>query len=394
MAHMKLRYRIKEAFKFLSFAFYPKTTLIACIVFTGIVIAALVFTMLTIPQESNWYNVVFALTTGAVGSSIVSFVVELTSNYKHNKLAFYELRKYYSAIENYEIMKQIKMQNTSVVQRAKKKAHEEFQTALGVDEVDEDKPKDIIQITWEELPELIPVLKSTINEKKEFLSDKEIHVIEGILSDYMGIEFAIGNCVLLSPMSYDAINHPDEDYLRTLYPSNILKRMPDWIREDLARKESRKARDSYVDTILSDSFLFSQVMKDYEVSLNALRKLDERKDLKELDEMEECEYLEEDEPEDEETFRAGIEACYRYVEEESRASVSCFMSMSCWNISARIDELERIILKKPFYGTKLEIDRSFAKESIGNSIVSKTIYERERNRLEKLIAKKKADSSI
>lgn len=55
----------------------------------------------------------FALTTGAVGSSIVSFVVELTSNYRHNKLAWYELQDYYSAIEEFEITKQVKMQNTS-----------------------------------------------------------------------------------------------------------------------------------------------------------------------------------------------------------------------------------------------------------------------------------------
>lgn len=128
---MSLRYRIKEAFQFLSFAFYPKTTLIACVVFSLIIIMALVFVILTIPRGSNWYNVVFALTTGTVGSSIVSFVVELTSNYRHNKLAWYELQDYYFAITEFETHKQVKMQNTTF-QRAEIKAREEFRSAGGV----------------------------------------------------------------------------------------------------------------------------------------------------------------------------------------------------------------------------------------------------------------------
>lgn len=35
---MKIRYRIKEALQFLTFAFYPKITLIACAVFSVIVV--------------------------------------------------------------------------------------------------------------------------------------------------------------------------------------------------------------------------------------------------------------------------------------------------------------------------------------------------------------------
>lgn len=200
--------------------------------------------MLTIPQDSNWYNVVFALTTGAVGSSIVSFVVELTSNYRHNKLAWYELQDYYSAIETFELAKQIGMHNTSF-QQAMSKAREEFRAAGGVEESYDDEPKDIIQITWEELPKLIPVLRTVINDKKEFLSDKEIIVISAILADYEQIKFGVRNYIMLSPMTYDALNHPDEDYLRNLYPSDVLKNMPDWMRKHLASTETQKACELY-----------------------------------------------------------------------------------------------------------------------------------------------------
>lgn len=390
---MRLRYRIKEALQFLSFAFYPKTTLIVCFIFSLLVIAALVFAMLTIPQDSNWYNVVFALTTGAVGSSIVSFVVELTSNYRHNKLAWYELQDYYSAIEKFESTKQIKMQNTSF-QRAEIKAREEFRAAGCVEEFYDEESKDIIQITWEELPKLIPVLRTAINDKKEFLSDKEIKGIKAILADYEQIKFGVRNYILLSPMTYDALNHPDEEYLRNLYPSDVLNNMPDWLRKHLASTESQKACELYAETILSDSFLLSQVLKDYDVSQNGLdsyqSEIDEEEELKELDESE---YLEEDEPEDEETFRARNEAYSKQMEEENRPFVSWLLSKSCQNISESIDYLERVILKKPFYGIKLKMDRNSAKESL-NGIVAKTCYESEKKRLDRVLSKQKNDSSL
>ena len=102
---MQCRDRIHQALSFLSFAFYPKTTLIACTVFSWIIIVILGAAMTVIPRESGFYDLVFALTTGAVGSSIVSLVVELSSNYKHNKLAFHQLRDYYKTVLYQELYK-------------------------------------------------------------------------------------------------------------------------------------------------------------------------------------------------------------------------------------------------------------------------------------------------
>ena len=109
---MRVSARIKSTLQFVAFAFYPKTTLIACAVFSAVVMAALGVVMAVIPQDSIWYDLVFALTTGAAGSFFVSFIVELTGNYRHNKLAWQELQNYYAAVMHYETYKQIKMQMT------------------------------------------------------------------------------------------------------------------------------------------------------------------------------------------------------------------------------------------------------------------------------------------
>lgn len=94
---MSFKYRFKEALRYIAFAFYPKAILAACTAFFFVVIAVLVRVMVSIPKDSNWYNVVFALTTGAAGSFFVAIIVELADNYRHNKLAWYELQDYYSS---------------------------------------------------------------------------------------------------------------------------------------------------------------------------------------------------------------------------------------------------------------------------------------------------------
>lgn len=356
---MRLTCRIKEAFRFLSFAFYPKTTLIACVVFSFIVIVSLVFVMLTIPQKSNWYNVVFALTTGAVGSSIVSFVVELTSNYKHNKLAWYELKGYYSALLDFGTFKQILM-GKSAPQLALKKAREEFLDAGGLDDPDEEEPKDEIQAIWEILPKLMPVLKETYKNKKEFLSDIEITHLNTILSCYEQISFVVRTNVSLSSLKYDALNHPDEDYLN--YPAYVMKNMPDWIRHHISSNESLKAIDSLIDSILSDYYLLSEFMKDYDISKSTLYSYKDELELEDNVEQEVEEYDAVDEMDmDEETFKACNEAFYKKMSEKHRAFDNWHLSNCCLQIGESVDVLNKALKKKPFYGMML---RGYQKISV------------------------------
>ena len=391
---MRMKYRIQEKLKFLAFAFYPKTTLIACTVLSAIIIAVLGIVMATVPHESNWYNIVFALTTGVVGSFIVSVVVELTGNYKHNRLAWYELQDYYSAVLNYESYKQIMMRQTPH-QRAEQKAYEEYIAAGGMEELDEDdKPKDIIQIMWEQLPEIIPVFSQTLNDKKEFLSDAEIEELKIILSDYHGIQLVIRERILMSPMTYDALNHPDEDNLKSIYPSDVIKNMPDWIRRYLSSKESQKACKIYEEAILSDPFLLSQFMKDYDISQSGLENYQNDLDKLEEEELRKLEEIDYDEldfsqPEDEEISRAQNEKFDIQMELEQRRWGSGHLSRCCKNISESIEVLEKSIRKKPYYGMMIKLYNNSAREPI-DDIMSTMSYESEKKRLDKKLAKQKA----
>ena len=129
---------------------------------------------------------------------------------------------------------------------------------------------------------------------------------------YEQIQFAVRERILMSPMTYDALNHPDEEYLKLIYPSDVIKNMPDWIRHHLSSEESQKACDRYADAILADSFLLSEFMKNYDISQNGIDRYQDEIDRieeTEVDEPEDIDYDEVDfsEPDDEETFRAQNE---------------------------------------------------------------------------------------
>lgn len=391
---MKMKYRIKEALQFLSFAFYPRTTLIACVVISVIVIVILGIVMAFIPQDSGSYNMVYALTTGAIASFFVTFVVEMSNNYRHNKLAWYELQDYYSAVMKYESYKQIMMQQTPH-QRAERKAYDEFVAAGGVEE--QDVPEDIIQITWKQLPDLIPVLRQTLDEKKEFLSDAENEELLVLFSEYKQIQFAVRERVMRSSMLYDALNHPDEEYLKSIYPTDIIKNMPDWIRHHLSSEESQKACDRYADAILADSFLLSRFMENYDISQNGLdsyRDEIDRMEETEADEPEDVDYDDIDfsEPDDEETFRAQNEEFHKQMELEQRPFVSWQLSQCCLDIAESLDVLEKSIRKKPYYGMMMKHYHNCAKAPLDDTI-SILSYESEKRRLDKKLERQRTEDS-
>lgn len=386
---MRLKYRLKEALRFLLFAFYPKTMLIACVIFSAIVITMLGVAMALAPEGSGFYNIVFALTTGAVASFFVSFVVELSNNYRHNKLAWYELKEYYSTIMKFEKHKQIMMKLTPS-QRAVKKAHEEFVAAGGIEEIDEyDQSKDVIQVTWEQLPDIMPIFKQTFNDKKQFLSDIEIDKLESVISEYKQIQSVIHDRILMSLMYDDALYRSDENYLASIYPNNILKNMPAWIKKYMSNIESQKAIDRYVEAIFSDFKLLSQYMENYEISQKGIDAYKDELEKAEAEvESEEIDYDDADfsEPEDEETYRRQSEIMNKQMELDEISFSSWEISESCKKIAESIDVLEQSIMKKPYYGIMIKYVNNSANKSI-DDITSISAYEYEKRQLDKKLKK-------
>lgn len=149
---MRLKYRLKEMVRFLRFAFYPRITLITCFLITVLLNLFYFAMMRFLPDNFAYDELLFALVTGATASFFVTLVVELSGNYKSNKLAWYELQSYYEIVIEYESMKHILMKQ-SPHQRAER------------------------------------MRKETLETKKMFLTDAEIFSLQGIM--VISIIFAV-----------------------------------------------------------------------------------------------------------------------------------------------------------------------------------------------------------
>lgn len=369
---MRFKYKLQMALQFMAFAFYPKTTLIACAVLSAVITVVLCIVIMLISPDSKLYHILFALLTGTAASFFVSFIIELCSNYKHNKLAWHELREYYSMVTEYEVHKQILMQKEPLHQEETiNEADLSFQNEMD-DYSEFSQGKDIIQATWEQLPKIIPILKQTLEIKKAFLSDDEIVELNAIISSYWEIWHEVNIRLLHTTLIYNALNHPDKEYLQMIYPQNILDDMPKWIKRYVASEESKKAINRLTDTIMADDFLLTEFMKNYDISQHGLDSYDvegyddscdEEVNTSVKDENNDSESNVSDDEMDEELYKAMLEEFNREMEAKDVPFVSWHISHCCLEISESIEILEQIIMKKPYYSFHLKWFKKREKEA-------------------------------
>lgn len=380
---MRVRYKIKTIIQFVSFAFYPRITILVCLSAAVVIDIVLGVVLNNITSGRTSYDIILALMTGATTSFFVAIIVELANNYRHNKLAWFELHEYYSAVNRYEMFKQVLMKH-SPHQRAKKKAQEE---AGYIDEFEE--PKDVIEATWEQLPNIMPIFKDTLENKKAFLSDKEINALESIVnSDYKQIWNEVHMLLMMSPLFHNVMNHPDEEYID--YPRNIKVDMPAWVKKHIAQNENQKALNRLTDEILSDSFLMNQLMERHDISQEGIDNYDNLYDEQEIGSIDGVGGIDDDyekydfyEPEDEDEFIALHNEQNRVLIEEQIPFVSWHISNSCKEISENIDVLEEEILKKPYYSIHLKFERGLERESLEDPLFHMD-YTAEKKRLERI----------
>lgn len=371
----------------------------------SIIVVDIVFGLIVaqMQQGTIGYDVLLALITGATASAIVSLVIEFSNNYRHNKLAWYELSDYYSAISDYELSKHILMKTTPTT-RAEQKAIDEFVARGGVidsAEIIEEK-HDIVQATWKLLPSFMPIIKEALMTKKAYLSDNEITLLSDIMRCYDQIRSEVRHR-LGDSLLYNTLNHPDEGFLNGLFPENILNDMPVWIKKHIAGREVKAATDRVVDAIMADDFIMHRYMDGYDISLHGLESfsscLDEDDDDYDTtdaeDEEEEYDSFEDDDDfcnGDEETFKARNDAMHKYLAEQNMPFVSWHISKCCSDISRDLDMLEQLLVKKPYYGFLLRYNRDLADAPI-DDIVSTVAYESEKRRLDRKLRKQETDRS-
>lgn len=357
---MKLRYRIQTVFQYILFAFYPKATLLTCVIAALVIGLVLGIALMNTSRGSVSYDALLAVMTGATASFLVAIIVELSSNYKSSRLAWHELQEYYRVVTDYESMKRILMRGLFLDERPGDGAEDGARESECADCDEGDAPKDIVQATWKQLPEIMPTLKRTVADKKAFLTEKEIFNLEMLVFYYDGIRHEVA-MRFREPLLFSSLNHPDVGILYAKYPKNVVDEMPDWIRQHVASSESQDAIEALVNAIMSDGFLLAYYMRDYDISAEAAERdgdlpgewsdgeLSAR-----IDEISggDPDYWDDDV--DEKTFRTRRDELGQLMEVWCIPHASWRISVCCLRISECIDELEKEILRKPYYGLTLK----------------------------------------
>lgn len=361
---MRFQYKAKLAWQHLALAFYPTTTLYACVIGIVLVNVVLIALMSFAEKGSFLYGILFALLTGAAASFFVSVIVEMTNNYKKNMLAWHELQEYYSTIIEYEAHKHNLMGN-GIARRIEKKVKAEM-NCLDEDEIVKD--CDLVQATWKQLPKIMPILQKTFTEKKAFLTDEEIYNLRNIICCYDEIRDEILTRIEL-PLIFNSMNHPDTKHLKVLYPRNIVKDLPGWIRKNVAENESHAAMERIADEIMSDELLLTRYMKHYDISQHIIDNYDPVADIgNESIAEESLETEEEPEWEDEETFKKRMEDFEKELEISNIPFVSWHISTCCLEIAQHIEELEINIKKKPHVGMLMEWNKNIPHKNLDGPI--------------------------
>lgn len=402
---MRFKYRFKSLLQFIAFAFNPKVTLVWCTILSVLSVVILFLIMNRIEKDSGLYDILFTITTGVIASFFVSVIVELTSNYKHNRLAWEELKDYYDIVVDYEGMKQVLMGNTPEFRETKRALddfiNEMYTTNRMTNELleelkmENEQYKDVVEATWEQLHKVIPVLRHAYDTKKAFLNTKEIQFIGCILDDYKVIRHRVKKYLQMAPMLYDVVNTPDEEYLD--YPQNVIDDMLDILRKRLAAVQGTRALDRLTDEVMSDDIMLSMIMESYNISEMGIveyernNRLEEKVDSEDKEddginnnqmgneETVENDFWELEDPEEHREYHIQVD---KEFSEENKPFDSWCISIYCKRIAGYIDELERIILKKPYYGIYLKFEKDALRQD--KDIMSENAYEREMERLKKL----------
>lgn len=342
---MRHKYRLETAIKFFQLAFYPKTTIMAC-VWLGVLFDAILGIAMYLTDSTFLHELFFALLTGVTASFIVSIIVALSSNYRSNKLAWYELREYHDAVLNYELKL-----------RTFPKSHYNYDTIY--------KNPDDITATWVALPTIIPILDDVLKTKKEFLADSEINSLKRIMTEYGIIKYELRN-IIEHTIIYNSLNHPDESYYEKEWPHNIWEDMPESVRRHIIFNRSRKDNERLIDEVLCDEYLLRYYVKDYDISHKAIDAYSPKEDSSLEDTNGNCltgDYEFEDESDmDEEQFKTYNEHINSLMMEENKPFISWTLSSCSLIISKEIAVLKKVIKKKPYVGTMLKLSETIENE--------------------------------
>ncbi len=244
---MKIKEKIKNNKRILQFSIYPFDRLAFYLRLPGFLVFIMCILLLLVGEKNFYYDLIFACLTGAVGSIIVTIIIEMSNNYKYNVSCMAALIDYNSKLAYFFSFKH---------------SHKEL---------------DVVDYTLHHLHELIPILKDIKDNKSNYLTEIEIASIENVLTLFKLLKTLIKRDIVDSAVRSDSETYKLDASLENL-KAYISSCMPKETAAFLRRRAKEEEIDRFVDLLLSDGDLITSFLADYDISQNALEQYKNAKD--------------------------------------------------------------------------------------------------------------------
>lgn len=380
---MNRRYRFHTFFKYVAYAFYPATTMIICLL-TMVAFDTIMIIFMHRTNSESVYNILMAMVTGISASFIVSIILELSGNVQRNKLAWHRLFNYFIVVMDFGYQRQIITGEIDII--AIKSLFRSIAQGLDYDEGDKEglrikdyfeklgtdnkgpsSNKDIIEVTWEQLPSIMPVLISTLEHNIEFLTYKEIEALQGIKMAYEAIKIAVG--VEVDKYIREVSNEETRGFSYNDSFEDIIGGFPKWYQDFILSKRKDQESAELRDLILKDSLLIDCLMSDFDISSDTLKKYDIDKDKNRafrdifFDSMSQISLLHESEGDSEQNLSN---------EEKYKDIVSFWLSFSCSEIAEFMESLEKSASRRPYVDMEFMVNEMLHSSAVSNIVKSLT----------------------
>lgn len=233
----------------------PGTAIYGCLMAIGLCIGYLFFMHEKFINGSSFSTLLFSIVTGIMSSCIVTIIIECSQNYRNNRIAFYELEDYSFALINF-IEKR-----DAIVHYNEEIEHN--------DKEDDNRAIDLVNYLWNNISIILPILILSYNNKKDFLTDKEIAILKDIDLDYKEIRNTIIADYRNKYLKYN-IEEPDTELLKKSVPKFISNSLDNISFNHLANLYNTYAIENFIDYVLVKTKNFYVLNLNYTITSKVL----------------------------------------------------------------------------------------------------------------------------
>ena len=290
MKHIRLKNKIWMLRKNVAMAFCPAFVILFSFALMIAFISVMIVIMSFFKSGDLIYTICNNLILGASASFVVAIVLEIANNYRINRRKDLELSEFYGYLYSF-LDDRIFEMGLGDYSSLKKYFTEPLENPVArpgeTPKDDQLAPKDEIQVLWSHFPEFIKSCSDVFENKREYLSHRELNALSDIMYSYSSFIKRFLRTGIFAGLIESSQGQKDNYLLKQWIPSNMYPYISDEFKNALHDYEFDQALDKIMDIIFDSKELMRVAFDHFEVGEKYIIDEDEEASVKDQDEAEE-----------------------------------------------------------------------------------------------------------